>query len=330
MTSISEFTDILKDHINSTQIYSDEPLANHTYIKIGGPADILVETKTKDQLITVYQLAHRHHIPVFILGGGSNLLISDRGIRGLVIKNRADALKIAKFHGDIKAKKLHVDQAVLEAGSGVITNHLVRYSIDNGLEGLQFFLGLPGTVGGAIYNNSHYKHQLIGNFVHQVQVLDHQGHLKTYTQPDLKFRYDYSILQQTKELILSASFLLKGGDKQKLWDQATSYAKARAQTQPLSLPSSGCIFKNLTPDQAKQAGLKPDQTSAGFLIDQAGLKDTQIGQVKVSPIHANFFVNLGGGTASELKQLINLVQDKIKSKYHITLEPEVFFVGEEV
>ncbi len=308
------------------KINYQESLSSHTYMKVGGPAELFIEVTIKDQLITTYRLALQHQLPIFILGSGSNIVVSDSGISGLVIKNRADHIQLSNFHGDVTQRNLKVQTAHLQVESGTITNHLVRYSINQGLAGLEYFLGLPGTVGGAIYNNSHYKDQFIGDHITQVTALDHQGKLHTYPKEQLEFAYDHSVFHRTHELIVSATFSLAGGDKKTLWEQATQYAKQRAATQPLSLPSSGCMFKNITQDQAKKAKL--DHTSVGYLIDQAGLKNTRIGDAAVSPKHANFIVNLGSVTATDIKNLVTHIQRHIKTKYNIDLELEVFFIGD--
>lgn len=304
--------------LGASEVKVNEPLKNHTYMKIGGPADIFVETSTLKQLIRTYRLAQKLKLPIFILGGGSNIVASDKGFRGLVIKNRADEIKLIKSHGS----------TLIEAQSGVITNLLVRHVIDKGFKGLEYFLGVPGTVGGAIYNNSHYQSQLIGDYIKDITVLDKKGQEKTYTSQQLDFSYDYSLIQKTKELILSARFALKHANKDKLLDQATDFAKLRASTQPLSQPSSGCMFKNITKSQAKTLGVDKITTGAGYLIDKAGLKGTRVGNVMISDKHANFIVNLGGGTSKDVKTLVQLIRQKIKEKYGFELKTEVFFVEE--
>lgn len=302
----------------------DEPLANHTYFKIGGPAEILVQVNSDTQLAQVYKFAIGQDIPVFVLGSGSNLLISDSGIKGIVIKNRADSIQINRFSGGIKSRQLKYDRVNLKVSSGTITNHLVRYTIDQGLAGLEVFLGLPGTVGGAIYNNSHYKDQLFGDFVVSVDTLDHRGIAHTYTNSQLDFAYDHSRFHQNPELIINAVLELPAGDKTKSWEKATQYAKNRAATQPLSQPSSGCMYKNITQKTARAHNLPT--TSVGYLIEQAGLKGAVIGGAKVSEKHANFIVNLGNATAKDVQLLTQKIQSKIKQKYNIELEKEVFFI----
>jgi len=314
------------DTFGSARVKLNEPLSNHTYIKIGGPADILIQVNTRQELIDAYTLAKTHHLPIYILGSGSNIIVADGGIRGLVIKNRADQIKTVNFQGGVKDRSVKLASATIEVESGVITNHLVRYTIDEGLAGLEYFLGIPGTVGGAVYNNSHYQQELIGNHIKEVLVLTHRLKQKVYTQSQLKFAYDFSILQLTKELVLSATFTLAGGDKQQLWDKATGFAKNRAETQPLSQPNSGCMFQNLSPSQVEMLGAS--SASTGSLIDQAGLKGIQVGGAQISTKHANFVVNTGAATAADVKKLISLVKRRVKAKFGITLKPEVFFVGD--
>ena len=302
-------------------------MKNHCYMKVGGPADLLVEVADKNQLIEAYRLTIKHKLPVFLLGSGSNIIVGDGGIRGVVIKNRADNIKTVSFQGGIKNKLMDLKSAVIEAESGTITNHLVRHTIEESLAGLEYFLGLPGTVGGAIYNNSHYQGELIGDYITSVTVVDKKGRIKSYTNAQMKFAYDRSIIQKTKELIVSAHFSLKGGNKDELWEKATGFAKNRAATQPLSSASSGCIFQNITDSQARMLGLSHTK-SAGYLIDQSGLKGLKIGGAQVSDKHANFIVNSGNATAMDIWKLIKKIKREVKKKFGITIKPEVFFVGE--
>lgn len=307
--------------LGEKRVKLDEPLACHTYIKIGGPADLFFTALSLEDLKTAIQASIKTNIPYFVLGGGSNILTSDKGIRGLVIKNRADNIIIKKIKGKVKNNQLSLEEAQVVAESGAITNLLVRRTIQEGLAGLEYFLGVPGTVGGAIYNNSHYKDQLIGNFIHRVSVLNREGSEKTYSKDEMLFAYDYSILHDTKETVLSATFRLKGGSSEQLWKKAESFAKRRSDSQPLNFPSSGCMFKNIK--QGKYSG-----TSAGYLIDKAGLKGAKVGKAKVSEKHANFIINTGNATAKDIVELIDIVKAKVKSKFKVELEMEVFKVGE--
>ncbi len=322
----NSYLNIIK-RLGKNRVQLNEPLDRHTYIKIGGPADLFFIANNLEELTSAVRSAIKEKIDLFVLGGGSNILVSDKGYRGLVIKNRADKISFHKFTGKVHDKKAKIDAAEITAESGAITNLLVRRSIQEGLEGLEYFLGVPGTLGGAIYNNSHYQQQLIGDVVHSVQVLDNKGKEKVYTKEQMQFSYDYSILHKTKEIVLSVTFRLQGQESQKLWRKAELFARNRSETQPLNFPSSGCMFKNPEKEKDNYTDTK-SKLSAGYLIDKVGLKGTKIGNIKVSEKHANFMVNIGGATAKDVLKLVKLVQDKVNKKFGIKLEMEVFKVGE--
>ena len=286
---------------------TNEPLSRHTYFKIGGPADFFFEAHTSSELISAIRVSLTHQLPYFVLGSGSNILVSDKGFRGLVIKNRASSIRTLR-------------PGVVEADSGVLLNQLVSYTIKAGLVGLEVFLSVPGTVGGAIYNNSHYRpeaNEFIGNLLHSASLIDAAGQLKTVDHSYFKFNYDYSTLHHTRETVVSAEFLLSGRHKDQLWRQATDLVKRRNLRQPIGIACPGCTFRNPSPSQ-----------SASYLIDQAGLKGFTLGKVRVSPVHAAFIENLGGATAQEVLQLIDHIRTTVKTKFGVTLELEIFLVGE--
>ena len=300
-------------------------LAKHTYFKLGGPADYFVEAKTKEELVEAVRYAIDQKLPYLVLGGGSNVLIGDLGFRGLVIKNRTSSVKIKGFAGGVDKGKLDLKEAIVQADSGVTANYLIRYTLDEGLAGLEDMLGLPGTVGGAVYNNSHHLDKLWGDHIVEVEVLDLEGKIKKYTQKECQFDYDYSVFHKTKETILSASFQLKRGDKAKLWEVATEAVKRRSSTQPLGLPSSGCMFKNISLADRMRLGVPT--ASAGYLIDKAGLKGLSVGGAKVSDVHANFIINDGTAKASHVNELVALVRSKVKEKFGVDLIEEVILIG---
>jgi UDP-N-acetylenolpyruvoylglucosamine reductase len=296
-------------------------LSKLTYFKIGGPAEALVKASTRQDLIELINYCSTQNLKFTILGGASNVIVPDEGVEGLVILTRHQ--KIEVLDESPQKTKLRVD-------SGITTTDLVRESVDLGLTGLEPFSGIPGSLGGAIYNNSHFQTELIGTFVDQVEVLTQQGDILWIKQVDCDFAYDQSRFQTSNEIILRIDFtLLKSDselDKQKI-KESTLY---RARTQPLAMPSSGCIFKNIpNTDQLRQQFPQfADRTylSAGFLIDQTGLKGTQVGDMQVSSKHAAFMINLGRGTADDLSQLIELVKQKVKEKFKVELEEEVFWL----
>lgn len=308
-------------------IQSNIPLAKHTYFKLGGPADYFVEVKTKAELIEAVNYALTNQLAYLVLGGGSNVLVSDAGFRGLVIKNRTSGVRLKGFAGAVtkgEGRGLDLKEVVVEADSGVTANYLIRYTLDEGLAGLEDMLGLPGTVGGAVYNNSHHLDKLWGDHIIEVEVLDSTGKIKKYTHAECQFAYDSSIFHKTKEVILSASFQLQRGDKTQLWELANQAVKRRSSTQPLGLPSSGCMFKNITLADQMRLGLPT--LSAGYLIDKAGLKGEQVGGARVSDVHANFIVNDGTATSADVTTLVAHLKTAIKAKFGVDLHEEVFVI----
>lgn len=318
----------LINSLGSDRLKKDESLAKHTYFKLGGPADYLYEANTLDELVAAVQSAITYKIPYLVLGGGSNILVSDSGFRGLVIKNKSKEIHLKGFAGGVEKGKLDLKEAIVEADSGVPANHLIRYTLDQGLSGLEDMLGLPGSVGGAVYNNSHHLGHLFGDHLIEVLVLDLEGKIKKYTQQECKFDYDYSIFHKTKEIVLSASFQMKRADKDALWEVANAAVKRRATTQPLGAPSSGCIFKNIPLADAMRIGTPDTTQSVGYLLDKAGLKGLSVGGAKVSDVHANFIVNDGTATTSDVLELITLIKSKIKEKYGVDLTEEVILIGQ--
>lgn len=283
-------------------------LAPYTYMKCGGPAEVFVEVKHAKDLAALVKFCVDQKIKFTVLGGASNVIVSDQGIRGLVIKNQSAEISIERGE--------HFARVVVESGSS--TNIVVRKTIDEGLEGLEYFLGVPGTIGGAIYNNSHYLSELIGNAVKEVEIFNLQtASIQTLSQEQMEFAYDYSVLQKTHDIVLKVTFELQYGNKDSLEQKAREVSKKRASTQPLGKPSSGCIFKNYH----KPNG---EVLHAGQLIDEAGLKGYRIGDVMVSDVHANFIVNIGKATSSQVLELAEFVRGVIKKKFGVELEKEVF------
>ena len=304
----------------------DEPLAKHTYFKLGGPADLFFEAKTIAELTSAVQSAILYKVPYLVIGGGSNILVTDAGFRGLVINNKTSNIQLKGFAGGVEKGKLDLKEAIVQADSGVPANLLIRYTLDQGFSGLEDMLGLPGTAGGAVYNNSHHLDKLWGDHIIEVEAIDHEGKIKKYTQKELKFDYDYSIFHKTKEIILSASFQLKRGDKDALWEVANAAVKRRSTTQPLGVPSSGCMFKNIALSDKLRLGLTTQ--SAGYLIDKAGLKDLRVGGASVSQVHANFIVSDGTATSKDVLDLVKLIKAKIKDKFGVDLIEEVIVIGQ--
>jgi UDP-N-acetylmuramate dehydrogenase len=292
-------------------------LAPRTYFKIGGPAEAYIELADTQRVVDLVTFCHEHAIRLTMLGGASNVIVADQGVRGVV---------------------LHLTNSEVEnigtgvrAGAGVKTALLVRQAVDFGYTGLEYFLGVPGTLGGATYNNAHYLQALIAEHISRVEIVDEQGNLRWLDEAECEFAYDYSRFHKTKEVIVRVEFALHQGNKEssmQLIREATEY---RARTQPLGLPSSGCIFQN-TPNTPKLKQLFPQfaertHVPGGFLIDQAGLKGERIGDVEVSEKHAAFMINKGQGTEGQLRQLVSLVKQRVKDAFGVELHEEVFYLN---
>ncbi|MBI4999472.1 hypothetical protein HZB97_01730, partial [Candidatus Gottesmanbacteria bacterium] len=204
--------------------------------------------------------------------------------------------------GEIRNQKSEIRNVLVEAESGVPFNQLIRFTLEEGLEGLESFLGLPGTVGGAVVGNAHWQNKKIGDLV---------------------------VSKKTSgKILVKAIFSLKKEDKETLWERARQAMEYRQATQPVSLPSAGCIFKNIKKSQALRIGTPNFTTSAGFLIEAAGLKGAKIANVQVSPLHANFIVNLGGGKAADVLKLMSLAKERVYEKFGVKLEEEIIKVGD--
>jgi UDP-N-acetylmuramate dehydrogenase len=305
------------------------PLANYTTIKVGGPADLFIEARTRNALETAIKEAGKLRVPYTVLGGGSNVLIGDKGIRGLVIKNMTREITMRGIKGKYEHGS-HVGDVYVEADSGVIFNSLVRYCIEEGYKGIEMHLGLPGTVGGAIYMNSKWTNPqgYVGDVLHSADIITSEGEIRTVLRSYFQFSYDESILQKTKETVISATFKLKKSTKEQLWDIANRSIAYRRASQPQGVCSLGCTFQNITRSQAFMIPTPLHTTSAGYLLDRAGLKGYTIGNAQISPVHANFIVNTGGATAAEIVQLIEYAKGEVRKKFGVELQEEIVRIGE--
>jgi UDP-N-acetylmuramate dehydrogenase len=287
-----------------------EPLSRHTTSRIGGPAEVLVEATSADDLRDLALLARRHQVPVFVLGGGANILVADAGIRGLTILNKARRLEF-------------LDGGRVRAESGVLLPTLARECIARGLGGLEWAIGVPGTIGGAVVGNAGAHGRDTAADVSQVWILGPDNNVHAWSVEELEFAYRTSRIKQEAKagdatapyVVLAAEFGLAQGSRAQLEAKAAEFNEYRRRTQPPGA-SIGSMFKN------------PPGDAAGRLIDAAGLKGTRIGQAEISTMHANFFVNVGGATAQNVMMLINLVREKVIQKFGVTLELEVELVGD--
>jgi UDP-N-acetylmuramate dehydrogenase len=298
------------------------PLAQQTYFKVGGPAESYIEVAEKEKAAALVRWCAEQRIPLTLLGGGSNVIVSDAGVPGVVVKLLNDTFEVGAVADGL---------TTVLAGAGLKTALLVKQTVDVGLSGLEFFLGVPGTLGGAVYNNAHYLKDLISAHINRVEILTRDGTSQWLSKQECEFGYDTSRFQRTKEIVWQVEFLLPAGEHELSRERIKEATLYRAQTQPLGLPSSGCIFQNVpnTPELRKQFPRFADQpyVPGGFLIDQAGLKKTRQGDIEVSEKHAAFFVNRGKGTAADIRTLIQKVKQTVKEKFGADLREEVFWLG---
>lgn len=324
MTILEELRKKLGD-----QVKENEMLGKYTTFKIGGPADYYFDAKTTDALVSAVTVGRSLNLPLFILGGGTNILIGDKGIRGLVIRNSARNIAMRGAKGSLK--KGTADELVfVEADSGVVMNQLVRFTVEEGLSGLEMQLGLPGSVGGAVYMNSKWTHPVgyVGDVVYQAKILTAENEIKEVPKSYFQFAYDTSILQKTKDIVLSVVFALRRGIKEDLWKIANESILYRHQTQPQGVHSPGCTFRNISEAEALSVPTPNHTTSAGFLIDHAGCKTMHVGDAYVSDIHANFIINKGAATATNVVQLVEKIRAKVRAQFGVTLKEEIVRIGE--
>jgi UDP-N-acetylmuramate dehydrogenase len=302
----------LEAALGSERVAAQRPLAPLTTFKVGGPADLFVEPRSSEEIVTALRLAHAHGVRVTMLGGGSNVLVADAGIRGLVLRPRGGHIE-------------RVDGGQVRADAAVTINGLVRWLIGHGLAGLEAWAGTPGTVGGGIYGNAHWAGRLLSDFVVAVRLATADGDVSDVSPQQMEFGYDRSRLQRTGEILLSAQFAVSAGDPDRLRETARASLAYRKRTQPLASPSAGCIFQNPAPDQELPPGVP---ASAGALIDRAGLKGTVVGGALVSPTHANFIVNAGTATAADIRALVDRCRQAVAETFAVTLAEEIVYLGD--
>ncbi|ALS21370.1 MULTISPECIES: UDP-N-acetylmuramate dehydrogenase [Paenibacillus] len=295
-------TELLKGSYGEVRL--NEPLAPYTTWKIGGPADVLLIPQDKSRLISAVKLLHQHDIPWIALGRGSNLLVTDKGIRGVVIK-LGHALETVRFEGEYAF-----------AGGAYSFIKLSVMAGKQGLTGLEFAGGIPGTVGGAVYMNAGAHGSDVSRILQRVEVLLPTGELVTMQKDDLAYAYRHSILHTNPGIVTEAVFKLSYGDRKEVAAAMAAYKDRRLRTQPLQLACAGSVFRN------------PEGHHAAKLIEEAGLKGLRVGDAQVSPLHANFIVNTGQATAHDVLTLIEQVRNAVSERFGVRLVPEVLVVGE--
>jgi len=293
----------------------DEPMSKHTSLRVGGPADVYAEPETREEMIRLIQECGRQNLSCTVIGGGTNLLVKDRGIRGLVIS-------MMKFGSEICPSS----EAVLSVSAGMKLGSLCRYCIDRGLEGMNFAVGIPGTVGGAVMMNAGTASGSMQDTVESLDVLHSDGRICRLQRTQLHFAYRslktsaFSLKAGLSDFValVSVRFCLWPADPEKLKKEAQSMMEIRRKKQPVTVPSAGCFFKN----PAAGPG------SAGELIDRAGLKGKYVGGAQISEKHANFIINRNSASAADILTLAEIVRETVSEKFGIILETEVKIIGE--
>ena len=297
-----EFGEELEKMVNGTCLLN-EPMSRHTSYGIGGPAGAYITPRDQDDLRRILHFADEQNIPVFFIGSGSNLLVADEGINGIVIT-------LIKSFNKLEIKGCHI-----YAETGVMLGHMVKHCIKQKLTGLETMVGVPGTLGGALMMNAGAFGSEISNCLKNVDVMTLTGEIKQYSVKDIDFHYRHSSFKKD-EIIMSANFVLKKATKQEIMNKRAKASAGRKETQPLRFRSAGSLFKNPKKDVA-----------AGYLIDKAGLKGTHRGDAEISEKHANFFVNHGNANAEDIVFLIRLARKTVEKKFGINLELEVKTLG---
>jgi UDP-N-acetylmuramate dehydrogenase len=303
----------LAARLNQSQLRRDEPLAPYTTFRIGGPADLMYNATSADDLANAVQSARDLEVPYFVLGLGANILIGDKGFRGLVIRNTSSKLEFT-------------DNGKLIVESGAVVGDIIPKAVERGLSGLEHYVGIPSTVGGAIWQNLHFlepeperkRTMFIADVFESAEILSEEGDRRVVDRDYMRFGYDTSTLHTRRDIALSATFKLSPGDTavmHRIMQENLSWRGSRHPWLQFH-PSAGSIFKKI------------EGVGAGRLVDQCGLKGFRHGDAQISHIHANIMVNLGKATAKDVRELISIAQKAVEDRFGLHLEVEISFIGE--
>ena len=294
----------LQKLLGEAKVLVNEPMASHTTFRIGGPADYFVMPQTAKELAEVLKLCKEETMPYFILGNGSNLLVGDKGFRGVVIQ------LYKNFDG------IQIDGTTVTAKAGAMLIRVAKEAAKAGLTGLEFASGIPGTIGGAMVMNAGAYGGEMKDVVTAVTVLTKDGEIKTLTGEEMNFRYRGSVVEDEGYIVLESVMELKNGNPEEIQLRIEELSIQRKTKQPIEYPSAGSTFK------------RPEGYFAGKLIQDSGLRGYQVGGAQVSEKHCGFVINAGGATAADVMQLMQDVSDKVNAQFGVTLEPEVKRIGE--
>lgn len=293
----------LKTFVPEEDIRLREPMAGHTTFRIGGPADCFVQITSKEQLIQIQKYLMQVEVPFFILGNGSNLLVSDKGYQGII-------LQIGP-----KMSKIEVEGDVITAQAGAPMSLVARAALEHGLTGLEFASGIPGTIGGGVVMNAGAYDGELSGVVTQVNVVNSAGECMELENDTMEFGYRTSTIKNNSFTVTEVILKLEKGDREQIRAKMEDLAVRRREKQPLEYPSAGSTFK------------RPKGYFAGKLIMDAGLRGFRIGGARVSEKHCGFVVNIGNATAEDVRDVINEVQERVKERFNVELQPEILFLG---
>ena len=296
--------ELLEQEINGN-IYIDEKMDKHTYFKTGGPADLFIEPENTESLIKTLKILTENNFEYYIVGNGTNLLVSDRGYRGAMVKIGH------------KLNSITINGTKVKTGAGTLLSTLAKETCKNGLKGLEFASGIPGFVGGAVAMNAGAYHGEMKDIIDYVVCLDRDNNVIKYNNEDMNFRYRKSRVKDENLIVLEIGLILEKGNVKEIKEKIDLLTRLRTEKQPIEMPSAGSTFK------------RPKEGYAAKLIEDAGLKGLRYGDAMVSDKHSGFIVNCGKATTDEVLTVMKLVREKVYETYEIELEPEVKIIGEE-
>ena len=299
---IKEVYQELINIVSKENIRQNEPMKKHTTFNIGGMADIYVLANTKEQIQDILKIVKKYDVPLTIVGNGSNLLVKDKGIRGIVLKPNLKGISVCGEKVTVSAGELLVK--------------VVKISAEEELTGLEFACGIPGTIGGAIKMNAGAYGSEMKDIVFKTTYIDMEGNINTISNKEHEFKYRKSIFSRQKAIIIETELGLKFGQKAEIEKKIEENKKSRIEKQPVSMPSAGSTFK------------RGEGFITAKLIDECGLKGLTIGGAQVSEKHAGFIVNTGNATAADVIDLISLIKNKVKEKFQVDIETEIQIIGE--
>ena len=302
MNQYMEFYKLLGEFYNEEDITVDSPMSEHIYFRVGGPADILVTPVNEEQVVNTLKLCREYNVPYFILGNGSNILVKDGGISGVVIK----------FN---KLNKITTEGNCVTAQSGALLKDVSKAALENNLRGFEFACGIPGSIGGAVFMNAGAYDGEMAHVIKSARVIDENCNIKNLTKEELELGYRSSIVMKKGYVVIEATVELESGEYASIKDKIGDLTNRRESKQPLEYPSAGSTFK------------RPEGYFAGKLIQDSGLKGFSIGGAAVSEKHSGFVINKGGATAKDVLDVIAHVQKTVKENFDVELHTEVRIIG---